>query len=280
MSVDATRWAWEVEVSSATKRLVLLALADRAGEEHTCYPSAVRMALDTSLDRKTILNAITDLIADGLVIDTGRRKGTGVRVLQLNGVPSREERGYQKRGSDTKTGTSTKIGTDTKIGMPSSTEIGMPSSTNIGIQNLKGNLKENLKDLKDIRVDCVGLVHPIIEIFEFWKTVFKKNNSTRLEGIRERKIKARLKDGRTVEEIKTAIVNCSKSDYHVSNGYTDLELICRDDVKFEGFLNMKPKPQYQGSYQQQQDPAMNRMDNLRKLAEEYDNGKEFNYFDN
>lgn len=271
MSVDATRWAWEVEVSSATKRLVLLALADRAGEEHTCYPSAVRMALDTSLDRKTILNAITDLIADGLVIDTGRRKGTGVRVLQLNGVPSREERGYQKRGSDTKTGTDTKIGTDTEIGMPSSTEIGMPSSTKIGIQNLKGNLKENLKDLKDIRV---------VEIFEFWKTVFNKNNSTKLEGVRERKIKARLKDGRTIDEIKTAIVNCSKSDYHVSNGYTDLELICRDDVKFEGFLNMKPKPQYQGSYQQQQDPAMNRMENLKRLEQEFENGKEFNFFGN
>lgn len=139
MSVDATRWAWAVEVSSSTKRLVLLALADRAGEEHTCYPSAMRMVKDTNLNRKTILTAINDLIADGLLLDTGERKGNGVRVLKLVGVFGRENDTYPKKI------TSTKNDTSTEIGMTTSTEIGMTTDPKNGIQNLKGNLKGNLK---------------------------------------------------------------------------------------------------------------------------------------
>lgn len=138
MSVDATRWAWKVEVSSSTKRLVLLALADRAGEDHTCFPSAVRMTKDTNLNRKTVLTAISDLIEDGLVLDTGDRKGNGVRVLKLIGVDGRENEVYPKKL------TSTSFGTSPEIGMTSSPEIGMTTNPKNGIQNLKGNLKENL----------------------------------------------------------------------------------------------------------------------------------------
>lgn len=57
MSLDATKWAWEVQFSDRKggslkplKRLVLLSLADRAGEEHTCYPSVKRLEDDTNLD--------------------------------------------------------------------------------------------------------------------------------------------------------------------------------------------------------------------------------------
>lgn len=147
----------------------------------------------------------------------------------------------------------------------------MHKSAKLNAQNSQTNTESTAQStadtLKDIRV---------VEIFDFWKTVFNKNNSTKLEGVRERKIKARLKDGRTVDEIKTAILNCSKSDYHIRNGYTDLELICRDDVKFENFLNMKP--QQQNHYEPQNDPSLNRMENLQRLEQEYANGKPFNLF--
>ncbi|MFW1853540.1 helix-turn-helix domain-containing protein, partial [Acinetobacter guillouiae] len=42
MSVDALNWAWSAPVESSAQRLVLLSLADRAGEHHTCYPSNSR----------------------------------------------------------------------------------------------------------------------------------------------------------------------------------------------------------------------------------------------
>lgn len=147
MSVDATRWAWSADVSSSTKKLILLSLADRAGEDHTCFPSVMRMVRDTKLNRKTVLTAISDLIDDGLVLDTGERKGNGVRVLKLVGVLGRESEDYPRKT------TSPKIGTGTEIGTGTGTEIGTGTGTVFGTQNLKGNLKRNLTNNS----------HPIME---------------------------------------------------------------------------------------------------------------------
>lgn len=93
MSIDATRWAWTVPVNNSSQRLVLLSLADRAGEEHTAWPSIDRLAKDTVLDKKTVQKVILELINLGLVEDTGERTGPTrrVRVLKLNGVKGREE---------------------------------------------------------------------------------------------------------------------------------------------------------------------------------------------
>ena len=140
MSLDASLWAWKAPVQSSTQRLVLLSLADRAGEDHTCYPSAARLRQDTLLNRKTILGAISDLIELGLVKDTGKKVGNGVRVLKLINVNGRET----LNRTDTNIGTSTKNGTSTDLGMPTDTNIGMPTSTNIGTQNLSMNLPRNL----------------------------------------------------------------------------------------------------------------------------------------
>ena len=92
MSVDATRWAWRAPVKNATQRLILLSLADRAGEHHTCYPSNKRLAEDTMLNLKTVQKSVCELIELGLIADTGEREGhtKQVRVLQLIGVDSRE----------------------------------------------------------------------------------------------------------------------------------------------------------------------------------------------
>ena len=93
MSIDATRWAWKAPVKNSSQRLVLLSLADRAGEEHTAWPGIERLAKDTALNDKTVQKVLLELIKSGLVIDTGERKGPTKRtkVLKLNGVKGREE---------------------------------------------------------------------------------------------------------------------------------------------------------------------------------------------
>lgn len=98
-------------------------------------------------------------------------------------------------------------------------------------ENTAENTAENTTDI---------LNTPENEIFEYWKTVFKKNAATKFEGVRKRKVKARLSEGYTVEQIKLAIDHCSQSSYHVENGFTDLELICRDQVKLDRFIQVNP----------------------------------------
>lgn len=93
MSIDAIRWAWSIPVNNSSQRLVLLSLADRAGEEHTAWPSIERLTKDTVLDKKTVQKVILELIKLDLIEDTGERTGPTkrVRVLKLKGVNGREE---------------------------------------------------------------------------------------------------------------------------------------------------------------------------------------------
>lgn len=156
MSLDATIWAWRAEVDSSTQRLILLSLADRAGEDHKCYPSIMRMVKDTKMNRKTIIKVLDDLEKKALIKFTGSIVGNGVKVYQLLGVVGREdETTSTKKGTSSKNGTSTNlgtgsnIGTSTENGTSTSTENGTETSTEIGTQNLPRNLPIESKNKKD-----------------------------------------------------------------------------------------------------------------------------------
>ena len=156
MSLDATNWAWRADVHSSAERLVLLSLADRAGEEHKCYPSLQRLVKDTKLNRKTIIKVLDELSLKHFIKETGEIKGNGVKVYQLIGIFGREEDAptSTKNGTGNKVGkssnlsTSSKNGTSTKNGTGTSTKIGTETSTNFGTQNLPMNLPIESKNKK------------------------------------------------------------------------------------------------------------------------------------
>jgi hypothetical protein len=156
MSLDATIWAFKAEVKTSSQRLVLLALADRAGESHKCYPSIKRMVKDTVLNRKTVIKVLDELEAISLIRFTGEITGNGVKVYQLIGVMGREENDLTspKKGTSTNNGTSSnfgtgsKNGTSTNNGTATSPKNGTETSPNIGTQNLSGNLSIESKNKK------------------------------------------------------------------------------------------------------------------------------------
>ncbi|WGQ06292.1 helix-turn-helix domain-containing protein [Acinetobacter baumannii] len=156
MSLDASIWAFKAEVKTSSQRLVLLALADRAGESHKCYPSIKRMVKDTLLNRKTIIKVLDELEAGSFIKFTGEITGNGVKVYQLIGVMGREEDSVTspKNGTSTNNGTSSsfgtgsKNGTSTDIGTATSPKNGTETSTNIGTQNLSRNLSDESKNKK------------------------------------------------------------------------------------------------------------------------------------
>ncbi len=156
MSLDATIWAFKAEVKTSSQRLVLLALADRAGESHKCYPSIKRMVKDTVLNRKTVIKVLDELEAISLIRFTGEITGNGVKVYQLIGVMGREENDLTspKKGTSTNNGTSSNFGTGSKngtspnSGTATSPKNGTETSPNIGTQNLSGNLSEESKNKK------------------------------------------------------------------------------------------------------------------------------------
>ena len=160
MSVNATRFAWECDLSKTTKRsakrLVLLALADRANKENTCFPSIARVVKDTGMDRKTVMNTINDLITIGLVLDTGDRKGgtNQVRVLKIN-VDTAKQESYPQEGQNS-SNKQCVISKETVVNLPIN-GVEFPSNGGkFGTQNLKESLiksKNNLNSEKDFNLD-------------------------------------------------------------------------------------------------------------------------------
>ena len=94
------------------------------------------------------------------------------------------------------------------------------------------------------------------EIFQYWKTVMGKSDSTRLTDGRKTKIKQRLKNY-TVDDIKKAVDGCAGSSHNMggTNGtvYDDLTLICRNDDKLEYYRDSIAKVDPRQIKQQSQD---------------------------
>lgn len=92
-------------------------------------------------------------------------------------------------------------------------------------------------------------------VFEFWKTTFQKPRVV-LSEVRKSRIQARLKQGYSVIDIQKAILNCSKSNFHITNNHIDLELICRNEQKLDYFIDLNPINQNQNQFK----PAPQQMD--------------------
>lgn len=141
MSIDATNWAWSQRDISPSEKLLLLSLADRAGESHEAWPSWRRLMLDTGLDRKTIHKSLTSLQSKGKIMKTGDRKSQ-VFIYRLIGIVGRDD--HEKLSTTSpKNGTGSTLLTSTKNGTGTSTKNGTGTSTKNGTQKHKGNPKRN-----------------------------------------------------------------------------------------------------------------------------------------
>lgn len=91
------------------------------------------------------------------------------------------------------------------------------------------------------------------EVFDYW--VLRRSEALSLNGgphpsltaKRSAKIRARLSEGYEVKAIKKAVDACMVSEFHVKGGHLDIELICRDQGKLDGFLHREAPTERRGS---------------------------------
>ncbi len=81
----------------------------------------------------------------------------------------------------------------------------------------------------------------INEIFEFWVLTMGKSKAAKLTKNRSELILSRIKEGYSIDQIKTAISGCAKSPFHMgqnpdSTVHDDITLICRSGDKLEWFI--------------------------------------------
>ena len=161
MSLDATVWAWKKKFtqekggsSPALKKLVLLSMADRADEQHCCFPSSTRLADDCQINKKTLFKILDELSSEGLIFDTGERKGKTKQVIvyRLIGVQGRENtvptlelldsESLDAQGEDSQTVPTMEQYQHFQQTVPTIP----PNSTNVGTRNLSSNLSEESKN--------------------------------------------------------------------------------------------------------------------------------------
>ncbi|WP_336943104.1 replication protein [Acinetobacter modestus] len=146
---------------------------------------------------------------------------------------------------------------------PKSTDFNKAPTQNVGTYDVPTSKVPTLNDgtvptshVGGVPTSNVGLIknpnketnkENIYVVFEFWKTTFNSHKTVLTEK-RKKKIEARLEQGYSVDDIKLAITNCSKSDYHMGKNergtiYNDIELICREPEKLDRFITMNTQAQ-------------------------------------
>jgi hypothetical protein len=81
----------------------------------------------------------------------------------------------------------------------------------------------------------------VTRIFEYWQTTCGHPDAKLLND-RRRKVQARLKEGYTEQQIRSAIDGAAAGAYVNDDGkrFDDLELICRSSAKLEDFIGRSP----------------------------------------
>lgn len=107
-------------------------------------------------------------------------------------------------------------------------------------------------------------------VFEYWRAAREEalelNGGPRALPTEKRlsKVRARLKEGYTEDQLRQAIDGCMRDPYNVENGYLDLELICRDQAHVDQY-RQKSLKQVANSAPREQAPTIDELEYLREV---------------
>lgn len=96
MSIELMTAVWKTNIGPATKRLVLLALADSANDEGSCFLLISTLARKANAGESSVQRVLAELEKDGLVRKEYRQNRSTIFHLDLTGIQgSRIETGSQ-----------------------------------------------------------------------------------------------------------------------------------------------------------------------------------------
>lgn len=99
----------------------------------------------------------------------------------------------------------------------------------------------------DSNTCAVGTADVCVLVFDHWKTTLN-HPMAKLDKNRKKVISERLKDGYSIDDLKTAINGCKNSEWHMgkndrSTVFDDLELILRNAGNVDKFIGFARQPQ-------------------------------------
>lgn len=185
---------------SVAARLTYILMRFYAWQDEDCWPGQDALAGLLGCTVKTLRGYVSELVSGGLVRVERRGQGRTNRYIL------------------------------TRLDGPVSTRLDVVKVTHPYVE--EDSVKENTEKKDD-------LSSRVKEVFDHWRTVMN-HPKAKLDPSRRSKIGARLRDGFSVEELKSAIDGCRSSEWHMGQNenkrkYNDISLICRDASRVEAF---------------------------------------------
>lgn len=191
-----------------------------------------RLSIKTEEEAKALNNVLNDFFTLSECGNFHAKKRCDEEIIKYQAKAESARVNGQKGGRPKKPRkTQSVILANPNITQPKANSLTNKPLTNKPIKN-----KDKSKPLAKANPDNVTA------IFNYWLNVMNKPSAlTKLTPKRVTAIKNRLKDGYTPEQIKAAIVGCSKDGFSMgqndrNKAFNDIELICRTGEKLEGFI--------------------------------------------
>lgn len=212
MSIEALNWALSAPISG-TAKVILLGLANHAGANFgDARPSVGTLALYAHCSRRTVQRYLKVLEQDGWIVRDGcyGRADRAVTVWKLTGR---------------------QIGTPLADGVT-------PVAHGVTDGAQRGDIAVSPEPPLNHPEPLSPTDSAELRIFEYWQ---QTTGHTSALPSRDRlsKVKARLAEGYTPEQIRAAIDGAAAQPFVNEAGkvFDDLELICRTGSKLEGFID-------------------------------------------
>lgn len=264
MSYQAVNMVLANSKATGTDRLVLLVLASHADEEtFECYPGRDLLCQEAAMSERNLIRCLRNLeelkeisIARGngrghittyqITLDDTERVTTTTPFIKPERVTNSAQRVSAPSAFTVKKGDKSGNERVTDLGERVTNPV-IKGDNNPDMYRTIMNQEETIMEPKKDMSGAIALAvpSPVQEVFSYWQS--RLNHPTaHLTDKRRKLIQARLKEKYTVEEIKQAIDGCASSPFHMGQNdrgtvYDDIELICRDGGKLEGFI-AKAKP--------------------------------------
>lgn len=230
MSIKAIDWAFRQKVDNPGAKLLLIALANYANDEDCSYPSLKTLKEVTSIPVRTLTRLF--------------------KFLEKAGLIKREAR-FRPNGS--RTSSRFHLGVD-ELFTPEDpmATVAIPPWPNqqgpLATVAIPEPLTLNHSSFSDEKEDIVSLAKKQTEtenikrVFAHWQTTLN-HPGTKFTKDRETKIRARLREGYSTEQLFAAIDGCAGSAWHMGENnrherYDGVELIFRNSGKTDDFIRM------------------------------------------
>ncbi len=224
MSNQAITWAYKQSGLKPGPKFVLVTLGNYADDKSECFPSIETLASDCGMHRSTVIDAIKKL-ESAERLEVIHRGGDG---------GGRKSNVYRLACSPLFVGNVGKTDSASKVGNSDGLSRNLPGAKS------EIPTRTPIEPSDEPSITPYSPPSPAREVFDYWRQVMDHPRA-KLDSKRRNAINARLKEGRSVEDLKRAVDGCSVTPHNMGQNkhrqrYDDIELICRNSPNVERFM--------------------------------------------